>query len=188
MKHLILASLLLLSICSYAQEPLTFSDVVKTDSTDTKDDLFVAAKMWFVSFANRKDVLPVSDKETSEVTGQCSMPYYSNIFIGSNATRGTISYEVHVYCKDGRYKYEVTNFRHSGTSVSGQYGVHPALTFGLLTTDSLCPADVIPDEGVKWRNNIWAELRTMAREEATLVAESLKKGMIKASRKKKEDW
>lgn len=188
MKPVLTTLLILAALLGSAQEPLAFSGVIKTDSTATKDQIMLAVKSWYLTALSSKS-LPVSDNETGIIVTRVSMPYTSDIFMGNNATRGTISYDLQVTCKDGRYKYELTNFRHEGTGGAGQFGSYPALSFGLLTTEADCPANVIPNEAVKWRNNLWHEMKDRAKHESQVAELSLSKYVDKFLQKKaKDDW
>lgn len=100
---------------SYAQDPtskINLTEVVVVDSTLKKDELFSRARKWFAdSFVNSNNVLRVNDKESGELIGQGTFPGEQTR--GLTTDKFTISFDVNIYVKDGRYKYEVTDIRHS---------------------------------------------------------------------------
>lgn len=186
MRTIILISLFfVLSKQSEAQTALTFSDVVKVDSTITKEQLFERARQWFATyFKDSKAVLQVSDKDNGELIGRGAIPFSSGVFVGSAATKGYINFDVKVYSKQGRYKYELTNFIHEGTS-----GVDfKAISFGLITTDSICSK--FPDDQyyLKWQNKLWKEMKAKIESEIQPLIASLVRVMNSAIPSQKDDW
>jgi hypothetical protein len=114
-KLLTLLLLLLSTFNSYSQEELptkdgiiTYSQVIKLDSTFTKDILYANAKRWFVAtYKSANDVIQLDDKESGEITGK-------GVFAIDYFTRKPfISHTVTILVKNGRYKYTITNFSYS---------------------------------------------------------------------------
>jgi hypothetical protein len=106
---------------------ITYSDVIMVDSSVTKNELFSRAREWFAKTYNSStDVVQMEDKENGKLVGKALTQVYHKA-MGSNYPSGHINYTISLYFKDGRYKYEITNFHHTGQLVSGgripDYGV-----------------------------------------------------------------
>ncbi len=187
MKPLLFILLLGLIIGTHAQTPLSFSAAVQTDSADTKEKLLDSAKVWFgVYFKDTKAVLKGADTKTGKLTGTGSLKFSSSNFVGSNATKGTIWFDVIIQCHTGGYIYELTNFKHEGTAgTDARYGNYPAVSFGLLTMDSVCPPKLMPKEDKRWRDSLWKELRQNAYLESYILADDLKQAMHRVPKKKR---
>mgnify|MGYP003545391179 CR=1 FL=1 len=187
-------SLLVLSLViqvSFSQTPLTYSEVVQVDSITSKEEMFERARVWFAtSFKDSKEVLQVSDKENGELIGRGVIPFISNVFVGSSATKGLISFDVRIYTKQGRYKYEITLFTHEGSSGSSQGIQYPAISFGIITTDSLCPKGKVSEDlyNYKWQNKLWLDLKEKIQTDIPSLVQSLKSSMVVVSPAKKDDW
>lgn len=189
MKVLILLFSSIYISCS-AQNILSFSEVIHVDSGTTKEQLFERARLWFSTYAkDAKEAVQVYDKETGEIHAKASFAFSSMFYVGSGATRGRIWYNLNIYCKDGRYKYEVTNITHEGSAAYSQYGSSEGISFGVLTTDSLCPPERYPYEmAKKWRNNLWAEIKETARLNIPPIIASLKIAMAIPTASNRDDW
>ena len=178
MKHtLVFAFFLVLSFFK-AQEnnPISFSEVVKVDSTRLAADLFPQAKMWFVeAFKNSKAVIQMEDLNNKTIIGNASIPYSSRFLIGSGTTVGKITYQISIACKDGRYKYDITNFIHEGKSMS----------FGYLTTAE-DPKNKFGPTGT--RIKVHKEMKDIAEREAIILINALKSFMSQNKVSTKEDW
>jgi exonuclease I len=91
--------------------PLTFTGVIKVDSTLKKSDLYSKGLEWFASvFKNTKAVIQMQDRETGIIVGQGA---YSVIHPKSGLIREQIqpqTFKVQLSFKDGRFKYDFTEF------------------------------------------------------------------------------
>lgn len=98
---------------------ITYSEVVSVDSLDSKQVLFSRAREWFArTYKSSIDVIQMEDKENGKIVGKALMQVFHKA-LGTNFPSGYINYTISIYIKDGRYKYEVTNFHHTGQLVSG---------------------------------------------------------------------
>lgn len=134
MKGIFTLIAILVSVQLFAQSdstrPYTITGVVKVDSTLKKDLLYNSAYNWFVKTFNYANaVIQLHDKDAGEIAGDGAMTYVSN---NGSVASGTIKYNISIWIKDGKYKYEFTNFIHNGTP-SGEF---PARDFGLIGSDS----------------------------------------------------
>lgn len=107
--------LLLATSFAYAQDTLvdketglvTFTGVVRVDSTLSKAELYSRAREWFARTYNDADkVLSMDDRASGKLLGKA----FQNIKIYSSYEK--MHYQISVFVKDGRYKYEITNLRY----------------------------------------------------------------------------
>jgi len=69
MKKIIILTIILLSICTYSQD-LHFDEVVKVDSTTTKEELYNRARTWTSQVFNSKNnLIKTEDKQAGEISG-----------------------------------------------------------------------------------------------------------------------
>ncbi|RKT01046.1 DUF4468 domain-containing protein [Chryseobacterium defluvii] len=128
-----------------------FEEVIKVDSTITKDELFNRARNWIgKSFNDEKYVIATEDRNNGELSGNGKMFYNpSKLFFGSSAVQGDVDFKISIFVKNGRYKYKFYAFRHSGTTVMG----NPAISYGMITESNEVPR---PSRGqpnkVAWKN------------------------------------
>lgn len=179
---LILTNILVISKLLLGQEPLKYSEVVQVDSIP-KNELFNRAKIWFVTtYHNAKEVLQLENQEEGEIVGKAIIKYYPNVFAGSEQIIGNINYTIKIFVKDGRYKYEITDFIHD--PYGNQLGLKTSM--GLITTDIECP---YPQRmGKNWSKKVWKDIKSQIESNITLLIFSLKQGMNKTTESKSEDW
>lgn len=88
----------------------TYSEVIEVPNV-TKNQLYQRALSFFNnSFVSSKEVIQNSDKEEGKIFGRGTYEYMKI---------NTISYTVEIAVKDGRYKYTISNFRHTGYTDGG---------------------------------------------------------------------
>lgn len=180
MKKL-LVLLVLLPMLSFGQERLTYTNVVKVDSI-SKNELYNRAKLWMASAYNSSnDVIQIGNKEEGQIIGKASIKYLSRVFVGSATTGGYIKYTIKIFVKEGRYKYEITDFIHDPRSRSS----YPPVSMGLITTDPDCPR---PTSMVKWSNKVWRDIKTQIAETVVPLVRNLKKDMSLPAETKNDDW
>ena len=98
---------------------ITYSEVVHVDSLANKQELFSRAREWFAkAYKSSTNVIQMEDKESGKIVGKALMQVYHKA-LGTEYQSGYINYTISIYIKDGRYKYEVTDFHHTGQLVSG---------------------------------------------------------------------
>ncbi|KAF5078477.1 hypothetical protein DSECCO2_140150 [anaerobic digester metagenome] len=124
---LLLFSIFYLNV--FSQEAIVYSEVVEVSDTD-KDELFIRAREWFnETFNSSRDVLQISDKETGELSGKGLMKVnYTFNYMGKRNFSCDVRFQVSLWVRDGRYKYEFTNFFIEGNDDS--------IEFGLVTTSN----------------------------------------------------
>ena len=140
MKILLNAFLLFSFIGAFAQLPslpidstthlITYSEVVKVDGN--KDELYSRAREWFAkTYNSAQSVIQMDTKD--KIVGKALMQVY---YKGGDF--GYINYTVSIYLKDGKYKYEITDFYHTGEERSG----------GVYIGNYYVPTPNIPDYGL----------------------------------------
>ena len=176
------------SIICYSQENkderLTYADVTKLDSSILATDLYVRARAWFAEkYVSANDVIQMEDKENGLIIGKGKIKYTSDIFYGSEGTKGSIQYTIKVSVRQGRYRYEVTDFIHEGNpfNSAGQF------SFGLITNSETCPYD-FKFGSQKWSDKVWADIKKTIESNTPRHIESLKKDMSKPSKATADDW
>lgn len=131
MKKALLILLLICPILVFAQketpkmpiDPATgkinYSEVVKVDSSTSKQELYSRGREWFAkAYNSSNNVLQMDDKDNGKLVGKALIKVYHK-FLGEHPS-GYINYTIALYLKDGRYKYEITNFHHTGQIVSAK--------------------------------------------------------------------
>ena len=170
MKQLLALLLLLPLLCS-AQEKLFYSGIITTDSTLKKDDLFISARAWYnKTFNSSKDVIQIIDKETGDISGKGTFKYASNVFRGNDKTAGYINFSISIFVKEGKYKYEFSDFIHES--------INNYDSFGIITTEIDYPRHL--SGNIKsWENNVWKDIKAQIEANTTLLIETLKESMTK---------
>ena len=130
MMKLLLPFLLLFTLSALAQDErpappiddatgkIIYTEVVALDSARTSADLYSSAREWFAkAYKSSNNVLQMDDREGGRIVGKALMQVYHRA-LGRDFPSGYINYTISVYVKDGRYKYEVTDFHHTGQLLS----------------------------------------------------------------------
>jgi hypothetical protein len=125
----------------------------------------------------------MEDKENGQIIGKGNMQYTSDIFVGSEGTKGWIRYKVKIVVKQGRYKYEITDFIHEGNP----YNPGGQFSFGLITNSVPCPYK-FKWSTKKWGDKVWLDIKETIAAKAPSMIESLKKAMSHASVSGSNDW
>ena len=98
---------------------ITYTEVLNIDTSITKQELYSRAREWFAkTYNSSQSVIQMDDKENGKIVGKALTQVYHKA-MGSNFPSGHINYTISIYLKDGRFKYEITNFYHTGQFVSG---------------------------------------------------------------------
>lgn len=151
MKHLIcILFATLLSVNTYAQEKLTFSEVIQADNL-SKSDIYAALRGWVAtSYNSAQDVIQMDDKDAGIII--CSALFeYSYGKMQYKAYEGVIKYSLKLQIKDGRFKAEVSNIIHQNN-----HGNSEKCNLGNITT-----AELFTDKGLqkKFDNNVWNDIK-----------------------------
>ena len=97
---------------------ITYTNVVHTDSTLLTEDLFTLARIWFAeTFRTSRAVIQMEDKQSGVLIGKAEVPIlYKSL--GVTHDLQNVLFTLSLYFKDGRYKYEVTDFIYQQQSPS----------------------------------------------------------------------
>lgn len=92
---------------------IKFTDIVYLDSTSSKQDLFLRAREWFAkTFKSSNYVTQMEDKEAGILIGKGSLEIFLKV-LGSSTGGNYFNFTISLYFKDGRYKYDFTDFTYS---------------------------------------------------------------------------
>lgn len=172
MKKLILFYFLITSINIFSQE-LKYEEVVKVDSTLTKEEIFNRARHWIgKSFNDEKYVISTEDRTSGEISGNGVLNYSpSKMYYGARFTKGIVSFKINIFIKDGRYKYVVDSFRHEGSRIGQSWDI----SYGQLTTSDKAPN---PNHGEPY-DKAWMDIKIQTNDKVLKMIESLKFSMNK---------
>jgi hypothetical protein len=102
---------------------ITYTKVVYVDSLANKQVLFSKAREWFAkAYISSTNVIQMEDKESGKIIGKAKIQVYTKGLFGGNYPAGFINYTISIFVKDYRYKYEITNFYHTGQDYTPDYG------------------------------------------------------------------
>lgn len=99
---------------------ISYSEVVILDSITSKEILYSKAREWFAkSYNSSNNVIQMDSKESGKIIGKALFDVtfsgpFKKVFNG-----GVIHYTIAIYLRDGRYKYEITDFYHTGGLANG---------------------------------------------------------------------
>lgn len=177
---LIVILLVVFPFLVFSQEPLTFSEAIEVSGVN-KDELFIRGREWFnENFKSSKDVLQIADKESGELSGKGIMEVvYVYKYLGERKFTTDVNFQMNVWVKDGKFKYEMTNFLVPGSSSRG------SIDFGLITTSDETEK-TFSGLSAKKMNEMYLSIKQGTEAKAKLMIEDLKLKMSKKS--KSSDW
>lgn len=98
---------------------INYTAVITVDNILSKSDLYTRARQWFAkTYKSASSVIQMEDRESGTIVGKALMQVHHKA-MGGLVESGHISYTLSVYVKDGRYKYEITDFHHTGQLIRG---------------------------------------------------------------------
>jgi hypothetical protein len=187
-KYLFLTILVMFFNNLYSQNSkdslISFSKVVVVDSDITAEELYDRARTWFaIAFKDGKEVVQLEDKEQFKLIGKGGFKYNPRVYIGSDGSRGYVSYTITIQVKDNRYRYILTNFYHEGNTVNqaGQF------SFGYISSSEECTTDIAMTSK-SWRNKVWKDIKIDIDNNAKQLISSLEKSMKTPTNKLQDDW
>jgi hypothetical protein len=184
LTFILLVFLLFLNFQGNCQDPINFKETIMVNGVD-KGELYKRAKHWFViAYKSPKDVLQLDDEDGGEIIGKAVLTYDPTIFSGSTQTRGVVRYTVKIFLKDGRFKYEFTDFIHD--PFRNQYNQYGKLNFGLITTDIECPNPRFLQKN--WSNRVWDDIKEQINENIKLLVQHLEIHMKMPIETSKDNW
>ncbi|GIM61119.1 hypothetical protein CAPN008_11690 [Capnocytophaga canis] len=157
-----------------------FTEVIKVDERLSAKTLFANAKIWFTeSFKDPKEVIILDDTQNNILIGRGSIKYNTKIWIGSAAREGYLSFDVNIACKDGRYKYNFTNFTHIGKN-----------SMGIVPTGDEMPhfTGLNAGGGKGYKTKVTKEIKEIIDKKIEPLIESLKIAMDKKLTTQEDNW
>lgn len=123
-------------------QKILYTEVIKVTDNSKKDVIYDRAFSWA---QNNKYRITQMDKGNGVMNCEGSFPVtYPGPRVGMN-DNGMVKFAVTVNAKDGRYKYDITNFKHEGGKGKGNGGP-------LENKSAECGKFVLPDSG-------WAKIK-----------------------------
>jgi hypothetical protein len=183
MKKLILLVLFSLPLLIFAQSgtPLIFTEVIEVEGA-TATQLHDRCLDWFAkSYINSDKVLRSSSSD--KLIASPLIPYVPNVFAGSESTKGNIRYTITVEFKEGKYRYSITDFYHTGNPVA-KYG---SADFGIITDAIECPPEVRFSTR-NYKNKVWNDIKSQISPSILPLIESLKTSMTQEAAKTNDNW
>lgn len=105
---------------------ITYSGIVKLDSTRKKDELYSTTLEWFAKTYNSgKDVIQLQDKDNGKIIGNGAITVHTTqrykLSFEEQETKvktdvGYVKYSISIYLKDGKYKYLITDLFFKSTN------------------------------------------------------------------------
>lgn len=174
MKSLFLCLFLSFSVFnSFAQKDsiIKYSGIVVIEGA-TKEQLYQRARSWFNdAFKSSKDVIQIQDKETGEIAGKGIIKSSITVrMFGSHDYEAPFSFSMKVFVKDGKFKYDITNFDNY------EFGTNRVSPLGVLTSSTECPVKW-PGYSQKRMDEVWASAKQNIEPKVTSLISSLKKSM-----------
>lgn len=172
MKKIFTLLAFLFSMFIFSQE-FQFEEVVKTDSTITKDELFNRARIWVTqNFKSKNNFITTEDRVAGEISGSGLMDYRADKkYKGSSCVEGPVTYKFNVFLKDGRYKYVFNSFDHKGS----RGNICNRIDYGRLTLVAEAPEK---GRGIAY-NYAWEDVKYQTGTKVQSLVSDLKEAMNK---------
>ena len=143
---------------------ISYTEVVKLTDSTSKNELFSRAKTCFAYvFKSSKNVIQNEDKDAGIIIGKATIKAHARA-LGSDYDGGFVNFTITIVCKDGRYKYTITDFVHEGTGSKMPSG-------GNLENKSVGT----------WTNRQWNLMKSQTDTEVKNLISSIKSEMRKPS-------
>lgn len=140
-----------------------------TETTGKAPDVYKKAMGWFNSYYKSPSTIIKERKENELIKGVGRMRLMGKATeSGARAGTGIMLYDILVYAKDGRYKYELKNFRMKGST-------------------AIAIEKMIKDTEMNY-NRATADYLVQVEENQGKIIASLKKAMVGKAPAKKEAW
>lgn len=100
----------------------------------TSDELYKAAKRWFVdAFKDASSVVQMDDPASHTVVGKGNFRYKTYVHASSGMRKGTMRFSVEISTKEGRYRVRFYDFVHEGSRlVTSSGAVASAINLGVI--------------------------------------------------------
>ncbi len=96
---------------------ITYQEVIQENGT--QKELYDRAVKWAKSFYhNPTEVIRSQDTKNFVLTMRGSVRIYSHLKDGSKITKNVVYYNFTIQCREGRYRYTITDFNEKATAAS----------------------------------------------------------------------
>ncbi|MGB0521463.1 MAG: DUF4468 domain-containing protein [Flammeovirgaceae bacterium] len=134
----------------------------------SKEQFYFRAKAWFTeTFRNANEVIQMDSKAAGTVIGKGNRNVYLETAFAP--VEVTLHYTVKIFCKDGRYKYEITDMVYSGWVEGYRWEENVESMF---TEESIYKKN----GKTRWK---WVQYMQLTEESCEELIESIKKRMAK---------
>lgn len=131
-----------------AQKPLRYENVIEAEGTaQTLYGYFVRFQHFTGYFKELVDA--VEGDKLAYRTEAAFAPTWTILSGNAAPAHGSITFDIDLYFKDGRFKYVLSNFQH--VTESGRY------SFGVLTDSAEFP-EIAGAQSKKWKQKVWEDL------------------------------
>lgn len=170
MRQFFLTAFVLVPLLSLGQSDslVSYTEIVTVDSL-SKEQLYIRARQWINdAFKDSRFVYRIADKETGELvgSGQILSAFKTRFMKKEGIGPIRLDFTFGIYVKDGKYKYEFTNFK----------GNEDAPINSVLTTSSISP-ETIPMTKKGRSDEVWNSIKYELDRRMVLVIASLKESM-----------
>ena len=152
---------------------ITYTGIVNCDSSNTRD-IYTAAKLWALNaFGTGRPAAQVNNGQKATIVFKPAVPVRTE----GGVLAGNVYYTFTIECKDGKYKYTLTDFKHQ---------MSPETTTcdgGSLENDTyVCPQLIMN------KKNFWAGVKQQTNDNVTTLITDMKKSISNTLHTKKSDW
>lgn len=96
---------------------ITYQEVIQEKGTAT--ELYDRAMQWAKSFyKNTNEVIKSANRETGVIDMYSSVKIYTYLKDGSKINKNIVYYTFRLECREGRYRYTITNFKERATAAA----------------------------------------------------------------------
>lgn len=185
MRNFIIYLLLMCSISTFGQATLPidkisgkaiFTEVISLDSVSA-ENMYNRAKLFVVdNYNSAKNVVDLSDVKSHSLVLKAYTTTHFKSWAGIYEAGG-FNYILKIYCKDGRYKYEISDLIHTGI-----YDAKNSSSGGAIENEK-------PDCGTMHiSKGQWDYIKKDCVSNIGELIKALKKSMLKKSEMEKKDW
>jgi hypothetical protein len=178
---LIVLMLCAISLCGFCQTMpidkatglITYSDIVSCDTAPRKD-IYNAVKLWALNaFGTGKPVAQVNNAESATIVLKPGLKVYAE----NTQAAGFVYYTLTIECKDGKYKYTFTDFKHQKIQDTNLCDGGP-----LENVNYICPSLIMN------KKDLWADIKHQVNDTVLALIADMNKNISATLHSKKSDW
>ncbi len=152
---------------------ITYTGIVNCDSSNQKD-IYYAAQLWALNaFGTGKPVAQFNNTEKSTVVFKPGIPVHTE----GGVLAGNVFYTFTIECKDGKYRYTLTDFKHQMIPETNN------CDGGNLENETYtCPQLIMN------KKSFWAGIKIQTNDNVAALIANMKAGIANTLHGKKSDW